>query len=84
MTKKEIEGLDKGIAPAVKVLNSHGFIIFESCQGGEGHCYQQPTVRFYGSEFDLIKAFEICQCYRLNVYEAKRVFYLLLKVLLIL
>jgi hypothetical protein len=66
--------LDPLIKPVVKLLNSHGFHTFESCQGGEGHCFNEPTVRFFGSEFDLIRAFEICQCYGLNVYEAKRVF----------
>jgi hypothetical protein len=58
----------------VEILNTHGFKTFESCQGGEGHCYAEPTVRFFGSDFDLIRAYEICQSYRLNVYEAKRVF----------
>lgn len=70
----DIEHLDPGIAPAVEILNNHGFKTFESCQGGEGHIFPRPTVRFYGSEFDLIRAYEFCECYRLNVYEAKRVF----------
>ena len=69
-----IEGIDTGILPVVKVLNQHGFKTFESCEGGEGHCYNEPTVRFFGSEFDLIRAYEICRCYGFNVYEAKRVF----------
>jgi hypothetical protein len=71
---KDIEGLDLGIAPAVEILNRHGFITFESCQGGEGHCFHEPTVRFFGSEFDLIRAYEVCSCYGLNVYQAKRVY----------
>jgi hypothetical protein len=66
--------IDPLILPAVEILNTHGFKTFESCQGGEGHCYAEPTVRFFGSDFDLIRAYEICQSYRLNVYEAKRVF----------
>lgn len=70
----EIEGLDEGIRAAVEILNNHGFKTFESCQGGEGHCYAEPTVRFFGSDFDLIRAFEICQCYGLNVLEAKRIY----------
>lgn len=66
--------IDPLILPAVEVLNIHGFKTFESCQGGEGHCYSEPTVRFFGSEFDLIRAYEICECYGLNVSAAKRVF----------
>lgn len=68
------DDIDSLILPAVKILNEHGFETFESCQGGEGHCYSEPTVRFFGSEFDLLRAYEICQCYGLNVSEAKRVF----------
>ena len=66
--------IDPLILPAVEILNRHGFDTFESCQGGEGHCYPEPTVRFNGSEFDLIRAYEICKCYNLTVLAAKRVF----------
>jgi hypothetical protein len=66
--------IDKKILPAVEVLNKHGFKTFESCEGGEGHSYAEPTVRFFGSEFDLIRAFEICEVYKLAVLEAKRVY----------
>lgn len=66
--------VDELIRPAVLILNKHGFKTFESCQGGEGHCYPQPTIRFEGSEFDLIRAYEVCEIYKLPVYEAKRVF----------
>lgn len=67
-------GIDPGILPAVEILNTHGFKTFESCQGGKGHCYAEPTVRFFGEEFDLIRAFEVCQGYNLAVLEAKRVY----------
>lgn len=66
--------VDEWIRPAVIILNKHGFKTFESCQGGEGHCYPQPTIRFEGSEFDCIRAYEICELYKLPVYEVKRVF----------
>lgn len=68
------EYVDTEIRPVVKILNQHGFETFESCQGGDGHCYNEPTVRFFGNEFDLIRAYEICRCYGFNVYKAKRVF----------
>ena len=66
--------IDAGILPAVEILNKHGFETFESCQGGEGHSFPEPTVRFLGSEFDLIRAYEICECYGLTVLAAKRVY----------
>jgi hypothetical protein len=40
--------LDDGIALAVAALQGAGVETFESCEGGEGHCYPEPTVRFHG------------------------------------
>lgn len=76
MAKKTdfFDGLDPLIRPAVEVLNAHGFKTFESCQGTDGHAFPEPTVRFNGSEYDLIRAFEICLCYKLNVLHGRRVF----------
>jgi hypothetical protein len=68
------ESIDPLILPAVEILNKHGFETFESCQGGENHCFPEPTVRFYGDEFDLVRAFEICECHNIAVLAAKRVF----------
>lgn len=68
------EFIDPLILPAVEVLNTHGFKTYESCQGGEGHCFPEPTVRFEGEEFDLIRAFSVCELYRLNVFAAKKVY----------
>jgi hypothetical protein len=53
--------LDPGIAQAVKILNKFGIETFESCQGGEGHCYPEPTVRFHGDKFEGFKAFAIAK-----------------------
>jgi hypothetical protein len=41
--------LDPGIRLAVKTLREAGVETFESCQGGAGHAYPEPTVRFLGS-----------------------------------
>lgn len=38
--------LDPGIAEAVKILNRFGIETFESCQGGKGHSYPEPTFAF--------------------------------------
>lgn len=40
--------LDPGIEKAVLVLRDAGIETFESCEGGPGHAYAEPTVRFYG------------------------------------
>lgn len=40
--------LDPGIRRAVEVLQAAGVETFESCQGGDGHAYPEPTVRFHG------------------------------------
>lgn len=41
--------LDIGIARAVRVLRDAGLTTVESCQGGEGHSYPEPTVKFEGT-----------------------------------
>lgn len=40
--------LDPGIREVVKLLRDAGVETFESCQGGTGHAFHEPTVRFYG------------------------------------
>lgn len=37
------ESLDDGIREAVRVLAQAGVETFESCQGGDGHAYPEPT-----------------------------------------
>lgn len=66
--------IDAGILPAVEILNNNGFETFESCEGGEGHAYFEPTVRFFGTEFDLIRAYEVCIANGLNVIQVNRVY----------
>ena len=40
--------LDPGIARAVHILRDAGVETYESCEGGEGHSYLEPTIRFHG------------------------------------
>ena len=42
--------LDPGIAPLVAALFERGVETFESCEGGPGHAYVEPTVRFHGGK----------------------------------
>ena len=36
--------LDRGIRFAVRVLHAAGFETCQSCQGGKGHAYDEPTI----------------------------------------
>lgn len=49
--------LDPGIRRHVLILRSRGIETFESCQGGSGHSFPEPTVRFYGNAFEGYRAF---------------------------
>lgn len=57
---------DIGIAGAVSILQENGIETFESCEGGEGHAFPEPTVRFYGRHSGF-KAFSIAMDYGLPV-----------------
>ena len=50
-------GLDAGIAEAVAVLMEYGVETFESCEGGSGHAYTEPTVRFHGQPSEGFRAY---------------------------
>lgn len=41
--------LDAGIVEAVHILRAAGVETFESCEGGSGHSFSEPTVRFHGN-----------------------------------
>lgn len=51
-----LSSLDPGIRHAVSVLRAHGVETFESCEGGPGHAYPEPTVRFYGDRSEGFRA----------------------------
>lgn len=65
--------LDEGIAEAVRVLFRAGIETFESCQGGTGHAYPEPTVRFYGERPEGFRGLSIALSYGLRVSELRRV-----------
>lgn len=48
--------LDAGIARFVAVLVSAGIETYESCEGGAGHCYPEPSVRFHGDSTEGMRA----------------------------
>ena len=51
--------LDKGIKHEVEILAEGGIETYESCEGGIGHCYPEPTIRFYGERSEGFKALAI-------------------------
>jgi hypothetical protein len=42
--EKSYKSLDPGIRFAVRVLHVAGFETCQSCQGGKGHAYSEPTI----------------------------------------
>lgn len=67
-----IEGLDPGIARFVEVLSENGIETFESCQGGSGHAFAEPTVRFHGNQAEGFRAFSIAHDHGLPVAAIRR------------
>jgi hypothetical protein len=64
--------LDPGIASYVDWLDSMGIETFESCQGGEGHAFLEPTVRFYGEPGEGFRALAAAVLRELPVSELRR------------
>lgn len=64
--------LDAGIARAVTILRSKGIETYESCQGGPGHSFPEPTIRFHGDRTEGFRAFAIAQQHALPVMDLRR------------
>jgi hypothetical protein len=65
--------LDLGIAKQVAVLRAAGVETFESCEGGVGHAYPEPTVRFHGQQSEGFRALAAAMAAGLNVAGLRRV-----------
>jgi len=65
--------LDSGIVDAVIALRAAGIETFESCEGGPGHAYPEPTVRFHGHRPEGFKALAAAMYAGLNVTGLRRV-----------
>jgi hypothetical protein len=59
--------LDKGIAFYVRILRDSGIETFESCEGGKGHSYPEPTIRFFGGQGQGFKALCVAQEHALPI-----------------
>lgn len=61
--------LDRGIKRAVELLRAGGV---ETCEGGEGHAYPEPTVAFFGGPYAGWLAMSICLANGLPVASLRR------------
>ena len=59
MKKEFSPPLDRGIEREVEILVEGGIETYESCEGGTGHNYPEPTVRFHGERSEGFKALAI-------------------------
>lgn len=67
------EGLDPGIARAVKILMENGIDTRQSCEGGPGHSYPEPTIDFRGDDGAGWRALGVCLSNGLPVLELRRI-----------
>lgn len=65
--------LDAGIRQPVELLNAGGIETYESCEGGEGHAYKEPTIRFYGGFAEGFKALALALENNLPVSAIRRI-----------
>jgi hypothetical protein len=65
--------LDSGIRDIVITLASNGIETFESCEGGKGHSFPEPTVRFEGGASEGLRAMAIALENGLPVLRLRRV-----------
>jgi hypothetical protein len=66
------EPLDPGIAPYVELLYANGVETFESCEGGEGHAFPVPTIRFHGQRDEGFRALALALQRSLPVRDLRR------------
>jgi len=69
---KGVRRIDAGIRRAVRVLWENGVETTESCEGGRGHSFSEPTVRFCGGQAEGFRALGIALQHGLKVAELRR------------
>ena len=69
--------LDPGIKQAVEKLQACGIETFESCEGGGGHAFTEPTIRFRGTPEAGWHALGVCLASGFPVLCLRRVWYVL-------
>ena len=69
----DFSDLDKGIRDIVVLFNENGVETFESCQGGKGHAFFEPTIRFHGECHEGYRVFALARANRLRISAIRRV-----------
>ena len=69
---EDFSTLDPGIKPWVEMLWAEGVETFESCQGGDGHAFLEPTIRFHGETGEGHRALGLALGMGLPVAELRR------------
>lgn len=64
--------LDPKIKMCVIALRAEGVETFESCEGGDGHAYPEPTVRFHGNQAEGLRALSVAISNGLPVASLRR------------
>jgi hypothetical protein len=67
-----VRPIDPGIRRQVRVLSENGIETTESCEGGKGHSFAEPTVRFSGGQAEGFRALGIALQHGLKVAELRR------------
>lgn len=66
--------MDPGIRSAVLILRRGGVETSESCEGGNGHSFSEPTVCFHGDAWAGHKAFAVAMENGLPVLSLRRAY----------
>ena len=67
-----LDHLDRWMRYAVLVLHRGGIQTYESCQGGRGHAFPEPTIRFEGTQEDAFRAARIARANGLPAHHLRR------------
>ena len=69
--------IDVGIRRHVRILFENGIETCESCEGGKGHAFPEPTVCFFGGYGEGFRALAIAMEHGLKVFELRRIYQIL-------
>lgn len=69
--------LDRGISRAVKILAAARVETYESCEGGDGHSFKEPTIRFHGDRAEGFRALAVALAENLPVQSLNRIWVIL-------
>jgi hypothetical protein len=65
--------LDRGIRRYVLIFRRAGIETIESCEGGPGHSFPEPTIRFAGNSGEGYRAASVAMTYGLPLLVVRRV-----------